>query len=37
MRRWLAHGFRITESFYLPFRPLPFAMNLYHFLVAERV
>jgi len=37
MRRWLANGFRITESFYLPFRPLPFAMNLYQFVVAERV
>jgi ubiquinone/menaquinone biosynthesis C-methylase UbiE len=37
MRRWLADGFRITEAFHLPFRPLPFAMNLYHFVVAERV
>jgi SAM-dependent methyltransferase len=36
MRRWLAEGFRITEAFHLPFRPLPFAMNLYHFVVAER-
>jgi len=36
MRRWLADGFRITEAFHLPFRGLPFAMNLYHFVVAER-
>jgi ubiquinone/menaquinone biosynthesis C-methylase UbiE len=37
MRRWLADGFRITEAFHLPFRLLPFAANLYHFVVAERV
>ena len=37
MRRWLADGFRITEAFHLPFRRLPFAVNLYHFVVAERV
>jgi len=36
MRRWLADGFRITEAFHLPFRRLPFAANLYHFVVAER-
>ena len=36
MRRWLSDGFRITEAFHLPFRPLPFAVNLYHFVVAER-
>ena len=36
MRRWLADGFRITEAFHLPFRALPFAANLYHFVVAER-
>jgi SAM-dependent methyltransferase len=36
MRRWLADGFRITEAFHLPFRGFPFAMNLYHFVVAER-
>ena len=35
MRRWLAHGFRITEAFPLPFRALPFAVNLYYFMVAE--
>jgi SAM-dependent methyltransferase len=37
MRRWLADGFRISEAFHLPFRMLPFAMNLYHFVVAKRV
>jgi SAM-dependent methyltransferase len=37
MRRWLVGGFRITEAFHLPFRALPFAANLYHFVVAERV
>lgn len=35
MRRWLANGFRITEAFPLPFRALPFAVNLYYFVVAE--
>lgn len=35
MRRWLADGFRIREAFTLPFRRLPFAMNLYYFVVAE--
>ena len=37
MRRWLADGFRVRESFTLPFRRLPFATNLYYFVVAERV
>ncbi len=36
MRRWLRDGFRITEAFPLPFRKLPFAVNLYEFVVAER-
>jgi SAM-dependent methyltransferase len=36
MRRWLSDGFRITEAFHLPFRSLPFAVNLYHFVVAEK-
>lgn len=36
MRRWLADGFRIREAFTLPFRHLPFALNLYYFVVAER-
>jgi SAM-dependent methyltransferase len=35
MRRWLADGFRIHEAFTLPFRRLPFALNLYYFVVAE--
>lgn len=37
MRRWLNEGFRIREAFTLPFRRLPFAMNLYYFVVAERL
>jgi len=37
MRRWLSEGFRIREAFTLPFRRLPFAMNLYYFVVAERL
>jgi len=37
MKRWLAAGFRITEAFHLPFRPLPFVVNLYHFVVAEKI
>jgi hypothetical protein len=36
MRRWLRDGFRIAEAFTLPFRRLPFAMNLYYFVVAEK-
>jgi SAM-dependent methyltransferase len=36
MRRWLADGFRVREAFTLPFRRLPFAANLYFFVVAER-
>jgi ubiquinone/menaquinone biosynthesis C-methylase UbiE len=36
MRRWLARGFRIREQFTLPFRWLPFAANLYYFVVAEK-
>ena len=36
MRRWLRDGFRIVEGFTLPFRYLPFAMNLYYFVVAEK-
>jgi SAM-dependent methyltransferase len=36
MRRWLHDGFRIREGFHLPFRWAPFAMNLYHFVVAEK-
>jgi SAM-dependent methyltransferase len=37
MRRWLADGFRVREGFTLPFRPLPFAVNLYYFVVAEKL
>jgi len=36
MRRWLREGFRIADAFTLPFRWLPFAMNLYYFVVAEK-
>jgi ubiquinone/menaquinone biosynthesis C-methylase UbiE len=37
MRRWLSRGFRIREAFTLPFRRLPFAANLYYFVVAEKI
>jgi SAM-dependent methyltransferase len=37
MRRWLSTGFRVSEAFTLPLRFLPFAANLYYFVVAERV
>ena len=37
MHRWLTHGFKVTDEFPLPFRPLPFAVNLYYFMVAEAV
>jgi SAM-dependent methyltransferase len=37
MRRWLSDGFRVTEAFHLPFRGLPFAVNLYNFIVAEKL
>lgn len=37
MRRWLSDGFRLREGFNLPYRRLPFAMNLYYFAVAERI
>jgi SAM-dependent methyltransferase len=36
MRRWLSSGFRVREQFTLPFRWLPFAVNLYYFVVAEK-
>lgn len=36
MRRWLADGFRVVEGFTLPVRWLPFAANLYYFVVAEK-
>jgi len=37
MRRWLSKGYRIEEGFCLPFRGLPFAVNLYYFISAEAV
>ena len=37
MHKWLERGFKVTEEFPLPFRPLPFAVNLYYFMVAEAV
>ena len=37
MHKWLADGFRVTEEFPLPFRRLPYAVNLYYFMVAEAV
>jgi SAM-dependent methyltransferase len=36
-RRWLADGFRLCEGFTLPFRRLPFPVNLYYFAVAEKI
>jgi SAM-dependent methyltransferase len=36
MRRWLRDGFRIRDAFPMPFRMLPFAVNLYYFVEAER-
>jgi SAM-dependent methyltransferase len=36
MRKWLADGFRIRAAFPLPFRAMPFAINLYYFVEAER-
>lgn len=35
LHKWLAQGFRVAEEFALPFRPLPYAANLYYFMVAE--
>ncbi len=36
MRAWLSEGFGIIESFTLPFTALPYALNLYYFIVAEK-
>jgi SAM-dependent methyltransferase len=36
MRAWLRDGFRINEAFTLPFRRLPFGVNLYYFVVAQK-
>jgi len=37
MHRWLASGFKVREEFSLPFRLMPYAVNLYYFMVAEAV
>jgi ubiquinone/menaquinone biosynthesis C-methylase UbiE len=37
MRRWLSKGFVIREKFPMPFRFLPFGVNLFYFVVAEAV
>lgn len=36
MRRWLAGGFRIRDAFPMPLRALPFGVNLYYFVEAEK-
>jgi ubiquinone/menaquinone biosynthesis C-methylase UbiE len=36
MHRWLSDGFSVRDAFPLPVRALPFAMNLYYFVDAER-
>lgn len=36
MHRWL-RGFRVREAFPMPFRAMPFAVNLYYFVEAERI
>jgi SAM-dependent methyltransferase len=36
LRRWLSSGFRVRERFPMPLRRLPFAANLYYFVVAEK-
>jgi SAM-dependent methyltransferase len=36
VRRWLRSGFSVREAFTLPFRHLPFAANLYYFVVVEK-
>jgi SAM-dependent methyltransferase len=37
LRRWLGEEFRVRDAFAMPFRALPFAVNLYYFVDAERV
>lgn len=37
LRAWLSDGFAIKETFALPFRVMPFAANLFQFVVAEAV
>jgi len=36
MHRWLSRGFHVVDGFSLPFRWLPFAVNLYYFVVAQK-
>lgn len=36
MERWLGDGFRVRAAFPMPLRAMPFAMNLYYFVEAER-
>jgi hypothetical protein len=35
LRKWLSDGFIIREKFPMPFRFLPFEVNLFYFIVAE--
>ena len=35
MQKWLADGFVVREQFPMPFRFMPFAVNLFYFVVAE--
>ena len=37
MRRWLADGFQIVEASCCRSGSLPFAMNLYYFVVAAKI
>jgi len=37
MHKWLRQGFVVKEKFPLPFRFLPFSVNLFYFVVAEAV
>jgi SAM-dependent methyltransferase len=36
MHGWLRDGFQVRDAFPMPFRALPFAMNLYYFVEAQR-
>lgn len=37
LRTWLSNGFTVKERFPMPFRFLPFGVNLFYFVVAEAV
>lgn len=37
MHDWLAGGFRIRDAFPMPFKKMPFGVNLYYFVEAERI